>query len=257
MQTYDKQYFVCVKVGTKYDSGWVNRLYTMLQRRTSRKFTLLCITDDARGIHQDVGIIDTQQFDEWQMLKQWWAKMYLFKIMKDFPLVYLDLDIVIQKDITPISEFAAFAPSNNIGTLLLKHSGLLPTDDSMMYPPILNSSVLVFPLGHNFTYVWDHFANDPDYYIHKYGSFDRFLSHEFPEIFIGISKEHYYFRIKAVNSEHEGHLISTCLENGSIVEYVYNPRKMLCILNTSGIGEMTNGYASKEMFLKGLEKYFL
>ena len=49
-----KRYVLCMKWGTKYGADYVNRLYGMVKRHLTLDFTMVCLTDDSRGIDQAV-----------------------------------------------------------------------------------------------------------------------------------------------------------------------------------------------------------
>ncbi|MFM8576024.1 MAG: glycosyltransferase, partial [Limnohabitans sp.] len=43
-----------MKWGTKYGPEYVNRLFAMVRRHLTLDFQMVCLTDDAQGIHPDV-----------------------------------------------------------------------------------------------------------------------------------------------------------------------------------------------------------
>mgnify|MGYP000397794461 CR=1 FL=1 len=92
----DKNYILCLKHGTKYSSDYVNKLYNGVKRHCTLDFEMVCLTDDPRGIHQDIKILRLPGG-----IAGWWCKPYMFS--KDLPLkgvvLYMDLDVVIADNI--------------------------------------------------------------------------------------------------------------------------------------------------------------
>lgn len=84
---------VCVNVGRRYGDEWVHRLRSMVSRNLDIDFNFVCLSD------HDIDGVDTVKTDK----HGWWAKVDLFK-PGQFPgfNMYLDLDVVITGDITPI-----------------------------------------------------------------------------------------------------------------------------------------------------------
>ena len=48
--------FICMKWGEKYGADYVNRLYAMIARNTSRRFSLTCFTERKEGIREEIAI---------------------------------------------------------------------------------------------------------------------------------------------------------------------------------------------------------
>jgi len=68
---------VCIRVGDKYGSGYVDRLYRGLLRHTRRRFDFVCLQEEK--------------------FPGWWNKLSLFPPKER--VVYLDLDLVITANI--------------------------------------------------------------------------------------------------------------------------------------------------------------
>ena len=49
-----QRHVLCMKWGTKYGPEYVNRLYAMVRRHLGGDFDFVCLTDDDRGIRQEV-----------------------------------------------------------------------------------------------------------------------------------------------------------------------------------------------------------
>jgi len=92
----DKNYILCLKHGTKYSADYVNKLYNGVKRHCTLDFEFVCLTDDPRGINENVKILPLPGG-----ISGWWCKPYMFS--KDLPLkgivLYMDLDVVIANNI--------------------------------------------------------------------------------------------------------------------------------------------------------------
>lgn len=87
---------VCVKLGTKYGSEYVNRLAAMVRRHLSLDYTFHCVTDDPSGVHGNILEVEEPQ------LPGWWQKLALFKPDPwglQNPILFLDLDLVILRSL--------------------------------------------------------------------------------------------------------------------------------------------------------------
>ena len=89
---------VCMKWGTKYDSGYVNKLYNMCRRNATVDFRFICYTDDPSGIGAGVLVKPLPQMDLPSGPERGWLKLSMFKDDLDIPegrCLFLDLDTVI------------------------------------------------------------------------------------------------------------------------------------------------------------------
>lgn len=96
--------FYSLKWGTKYGPEYVNRMYGGLERNVSVPFTYTIITDDADGFKPEVKTIPLEGWDCFahQPKDYVWTreKMSYFYHIQEGRNVWLDLDILIHKDIT-------------------------------------------------------------------------------------------------------------------------------------------------------------
>ena len=74
----DNYCITCLKIGDKFTSDYVNKLYTMVRHQTDAPF--FCFTDNPEGIIDGVNVvlIDVSEYLTW---KNWWAawyKLFLF-----------------------------------------------------------------------------------------------------------------------------------------------------------------------------------
>lgn len=96
---------VCVKQGTLYDAGYVNKLWTMVARNldagTEGRF--ICYTDDPTGIRQEIQCRELPDG-----MAGWWCKLFLFapgQFDEGDRIVYFDLDTVIIDAIDDIVKY--------------------------------------------------------------------------------------------------------------------------------------------------------
>ena len=92
-------YILCMKWGTKYGPEYVNRLYHMVQRNLTLPFTMVCLTDDARGLDSAIQCHPIPELKLPQGLpERGWKKLTTFSPnlygLKGTAL-FLDIDIVI------------------------------------------------------------------------------------------------------------------------------------------------------------------
>ena len=93
------QTIICMKWGSRYDSVFVNRLYSSIKRHTTRLTRLYCFTDNPQGISKEVfceplpkiNLPDTIALTPWRKLSVW--QFPLKKLEGD--VLFLDLDLVI------------------------------------------------------------------------------------------------------------------------------------------------------------------
>ena len=100
-----QRHVLCMKWGTKYDSGYVNKLYAMARRHLSGEFRFVCLTDNNDGICAEVECFPIPPLDlrpEAPGVRDMaWRK--LTTLSRDLPDIYglhgqalfLDLDIVV------------------------------------------------------------------------------------------------------------------------------------------------------------------
>lgn len=152
--TKEKNYVLCLKHGTKYSSDYVNKLYNGVKRNCTLDFEMVCLTDDHRGINEDIKIIKLPSG-----FQGWWCKPYMFS--KDLPLngtiLYLDLDVVIASN---IDKLFSYQPN---------HWCVVRDFTRVMRPkwPKYNSSVIRFKVG-QLDHVWQEYVADPKTIQRKY-----------------------------------------------------------------------------------------
>lgn len=102
---------LCVKWGSKYGSEYVNKLYRGVMRQCLRadetRLGVVCLTDDATGIHRYENLHCLRLEDGW---KGWWNKCQVFAPHVSAKVsalglrrcVYIDLDTVIVGDVSDL-----------------------------------------------------------------------------------------------------------------------------------------------------------
>ena len=95
----------CVKWGEKYGASHVNHLYESCLKHIKCDFDFYCLTENSKDINSDVKILSLPANNK---LVKWWNKMYLFDseiVFQKGEKLFLDLDVIIQKDIDPIIDW--------------------------------------------------------------------------------------------------------------------------------------------------------
>lgn len=95
---------VCIKASSKYGPEYVNNLFHMVKRFLPIPHEFICFCGSSEGI--DPGVECRPLPDD---LEGWWNKISLFKsnIGLEGKMLFLDLDVVIVDDITPLATYDA------------------------------------------------------------------------------------------------------------------------------------------------------
>jgi hypothetical protein len=123
---------LCVKWGTKYDALYVNRLASMVRRRLPVEHRFVCLTEDPTGLDPGVEARPMPRDD----LHGSWNKLCVFSPALDDlagPALYLDLDVVVRRDLLPFFTHRAAEPILGVTDWYRPHTW--------------NSSVLRFEVG--------------------------------------------------------------------------------------------------------------
>lgn len=213
---------ICVKWGDKYSANHVNRLYRMVEKNLTIPFEFHCYTDDDTNIIPWINIIPIEEEYE-----RWWNKLYLFKKgLFTGPCLYLDLDVVIQKNIDS----------------LLDHLTDKITLINCYWNDGENSSVM---LWEDNSQLYDIFSADPEYWMLKYRGIDSMI---------------YYEKIP-INSFPQGLIYSRLhgFKDGDKPDHnlYYHPEASICIFNGYGNTiDHANGIHLDESSYKGFEHYW-
>lgn len=225
---------ICVKWGDKFSAEHVNRLYRMAKGNISLPFTFYCYTDDPTGIDTHVVTMQLQTG-----LEVWWNKMYLFDENHMMGInLFLDLDVVIQKNIDNLFEKAVH------NKLTLIDRSVFDTVQEYMY----NSSIMVW-YANEMLDLYTKFSGMPDTWTSLYGGIDRFFTHEFSkDQFNNIGTDVYYFRREVTNLFTYRDDQQYSIGHNGVSHRVYHDKsKQICVFNQS----------HESYFYKNMEDYFL
>ncbi len=95
--------FSLIMVQTQaYHSEYANKLYNSFKRNCQMNFQAYCFSDTPQNLIPQITPIPIPQ-----LFYGWWNKMYVYSdLCPEGWLVYLDLDQIIQRDLTDVIEFA-------------------------------------------------------------------------------------------------------------------------------------------------------
>lgn len=168
---------VCVKVGTKYKANDVNRLYRMVDLNMSKPYNFYCFTDDEEGLLLP---IKKKRVYDLPLHSYWWKMTIFDKTMWDNnePTLYLDLDVIIQNDITYLFEKVnrELIRIGYVGTDVIiremeqKHSRL-------KYYADVNSSIMLYH-AQDMNLIYEKFMLEPEINITEYYGMCRYLTHK-------------------------------------------------------------------------------
>lgn len=98
---------ITVKVGNRYSSDYVNKMYNMVRRNITYPYRFYCVTDNHEGL---VGNIKVVPVPESISFTGWWVKPYIFKtgLFKDGTNLYLDLDLVIVNSLDKLISYEPY-----------------------------------------------------------------------------------------------------------------------------------------------------
>jgi len=187
-----------LKYGNKYTSNDVNSIY-----EKTRPHNFVCVTDNPEGLDPNIQVIPIT----WE-IEGHWEKVKLMRYNNLGSVLYLDLDIRIQKNVdnffkmldkTPMICYTYWKP-NDLAFIKSK-------DWSYNYLSNYNSSVMMWQ---DATHIYNYWKENSDYYMVKYAGDDRFLFHE------GFTFEHFP----------EGEVYSFWFDGGKI-----KPKATIALLN--------------------------
>ncbi len=162
----------CIKIGDKFDSQYVNKLYDMVRLQSDAPF--YCFTDDPTGVKQGVNIvnIDVSEYELWYNWWPAWYKIEMFvkpELRKYTRKIFFDLDVIIHGDISDIL--------NHDADFALVYSTWKGLPFKIKYPKksLFNSSVIVWK---DASHVYEHFMKSPKDFVSKYAGTDDFYHNE-------------------------------------------------------------------------------
>jgi hypothetical protein len=165
--------FVCMKWGTLYDAGFVNKLYAMVKRNISDDFRFVCLTDDRSGVNPDIECRDCPTVkgpDHWR--DTGWRKIALWAdtlpgMQGDW--LFLDLDVVITGSLDAFFDY------------LPEKSFIVMQNWTQPGQRIGNTSVYRFRVGSH-PYLLDKLEKDFEPIMYHHRNEQTYVSREISEI---------------------------------------------------------------------------
>lgn len=161
------QAIVCMKWGTRYPASYVDCLWSMIRRNTSRPTRLICYTDDPLGIDPAVEThpLPPIRLPERVMWKPW-RKISLWQ--PELPgvsgdVLFLDLDVVITGSLDP---FFDYAPSESFCVI---------ENWTQLGSKIGNTSVYRFRVGAH-AYLYDRLQAEPEVVLAEHRNSQTYIS---------------------------------------------------------------------------------
>ncbi len=231
---------ICLKWGDKFTHNHVNRLYRMVCKNFKDDFNFICYTENKAQINSNVEVRPLNlNYD----LEKWWWKLTLFENLAKTSTMFLDLDVVIQNDIT---HFKNYCDNNKIRIIKARWKPF--AKNSKPEPPIydmdLNSSILIWK--GDLTNVWKSFYEDSDYYTFKYNGIDAYLYFHHRDKLKFLPRKQVYSRLYGFDENHYS-------KDGKMFEDKTYP---ICIFNGWRREKRNNKYILDDEGYSGYEKYW-
>ena len=222
---------VTVKLGDKYDSSFVNRVYKMCQKNLTIPFNFYCYTEDPSGLDPNIIVVDHTDLG----IKPVYYKLLLFRLFDSA--VYFDLDVVIQKNIDWIQ--------NNIRPNKLT---LIKTYMTHQGRWRCNSSVMAW---NNMSKIWHIFNNHRELHLEKYTTgIDNFLSNRNYQMT-------YFNRFDIYSRLHGIYEWDGPIPLGERHKEYYYPDISICIFNSYGKTiDHRKGILLDDKSYEGMEHYW-
>ena len=230
---------ICLKWGNKFSYEHVNRLYRMVCKNFHSDFNFICHTENANGIDRNVIIQPLPDYD----LENWWWKLTLFQYPTKIPTLFLDLDVVIQNDITHMKDYA-------VEDMLYLIKAYWKPYAVEALDTNLNSSIMIW--NGDCTDIWKKFYKDSDYYMLKYNGIDSYLDHDQSDKLLYLPKGEVYSRLYGID---ENNYFKAGYDE---VNYFYEPNFNICIFNGWRRKTEWNGtkYLLDDEGYNGFEQYY-
>jgi hypothetical protein len=214
---------VCLKWGDKYDASYVNRLYKMVKKHFHMPFSFTCITDSPTGVSHEICIEPLPlEYD----LKEWWWKLTLFENLANEPTMFIDLDVVIQNDIT---DWINLIEDGKLCTVKAYWKAHLH-DYNPHNDHDLNSSVMLW--SGDLTHIWEDFEKNNTSYMNEYRGIDSVLYNHHLDSITWIPRGNIYSRLYGIDENR--HWIRANHQGSAKKVYdnlFYDETYKLCIFN--------------------------
>lgn len=204
---------VCLKWGDKFNHEHVNRLYRMVCKNLDCDFNFICYTENSNDIDSNIIIRPLPNYD----LEKWWWKLTLFEHPTKNITLFLDLDVVIQNNITHLKNYC-------VENMLCLIKAYWKSYELKQFDTNLNSSVMIWK--GDYTNIWNKFKKDLDYYMLKYNGIDGYLDHNQHKKLLYIPEKIVYSRLYGIDK-------NNYWKAGSKIKpsYFYAPNYDICIFN--------------------------
>ncbi len=164
---------VCMKWGTLYDAGYVNKLYAMARRNTSGELRFVCLTDDPAGLNDNIEQRECPVIEgplPWR--NTGWRKIALWAATlpgMEGDWLFLDLDVVVTGS---LDDFFTYKPDK---TFVVMQNWTQPGQG------IGNTSVYRFRVGSH-AYLYDEMCRDFMGVINGYANEQTYVSRKIPDV---------------------------------------------------------------------------
>lgn len=193
---------ICVKIGSKFGSSYVNRLHDMCKHNISQPFQFFCYTDDTTDVHSDVKIIPYIDNNLFPIV---YNKLFLFSkhvtdwFENDDTTCFFDLDVVIKTNIDRLFD----KPTPNLRVISSNWKEFIPTDIGWpLYDHKINSSCMLWKPSAEHR-IWDKFSSNPSFFMRKYHrGMDAYLSYEH-NIIGGLPEDMFYSFLYGIDLKHK------------------------------------------------------
>ncbi len=159
---------ICIKWGTRYGPEYVNRIYAMVARNITPPFRVICLTDDANGIRDEVvcrGLPElgcprpTNAPGKWPKTALWGKTLFDLEGV----VLFIDLDVVITGNLDP---FFSFGKPEDV---ILARNWIKP------FERLGQTSIFRFEIGRH-AYMLENFQQDPEGIAGKYQFEQRYVT---------------------------------------------------------------------------------
>lgn len=229
--------FVCVKWGDKFTHEHVNRLYKMVCKNYKDDFTFVCYTENSNDIDPNIIIGPLElEYD----LENWWWKLLLFKTPIDDISIFLDLDIVIQKDIT---HYKDYCEKDKVCVVKCYWKPWLENIEPLIkdqFDMNINSSIMIWK--GDMSSIWNTFIDDPEYYLFKYKGIDSYLNFDHPDKLAWLPKGEIYSRLYGIDDVNHWNPAKDPSDRTLREGFYFSDTHSICIFN---------GWKKKRNFFDG------
>ena len=202
----------------------------MVRKNLNREFSFYCCTDNPTGLDPDIKVIPLPE--HYQLETFWWK----FWITSDeFPVkgkcIYLDLDTVIQNDISRIADYDCGSDLH-----ILKAQWRITKVLVHKAPNTLtNSSLMVWDSSIRKDKMFDKFMSNPDFYMLKYPGNDDFIDQYFMKDIKTLPIDWVYCRVWGYDDtdpRRENNAPDRYIDLWNIRLQLYRmPDRMICMFN--------------------------